>query len=100
MQFVLPLPYEQLLRCSPLVTNYFIKVINAVSNASILITTNQTAFMLNDVRVGDVYLVEVVPSSAVGNGSAASTTISENRERYRMSFLQLLQLAFIFQRYS
>ena len=80
MPCVLPSPYKQLLQCSPLVTDYFITVINAASNAFSLINTNQTAFMLSDVRVGDVYVVEVVPSSALGNGSAVTTTISEKRE--------------------
>ena len=80
MPCVLPLPYKQVLQCSPLVTNYFITVINAVSGALTLNNTNQTAFILNDVRVGDVYVVEIVPSSALGNGSAAATTISEKRE--------------------
>ena len=34
-------------------------------------------YTLNDVNVGDVYVIEIVPSSALGNGSAAATTISK-----------------------
>ena len=33
--------------------------------------------MLKDVHLGDEYGIEIVPSSALGNGSATVTTISE-----------------------
>ena len=66
-------------QCVPSVTNYFITVINAISNAIINMTnTNETMYTLNDVRMGDVYVVEIVPSSALGNGSATIITISKS----------------------
>ena len=90
MLCVLPLPYKQVLQCSPLVTNYFITVINAVSNDFSWINTNQTTFTLNDVRDGEVYVVVVVPSSALGSGSAVTTTISEKRnDRCPSKLMQL-----------
>ena len=63
--------------CLVSVTNYFIKVTNTASGAIIsTISTNETMYTLNDVHVGDVYVIEIVPSNTLGNGSA--TTISKS----------------------
>ena len=40
--------------------------------------TNESLYTLNGVHAGDVYVVEIVPSSARGNGSATTITISKS----------------------
>ena len=39
--------------------------------------TNNGVHILEGIRLGNVYVIEIVPSSALGNGSATATTISE-----------------------
>ena len=39
--------------------------------------TNSSAYTLRDVSLGDVYVIEIVPSSTFNNGSATVTTISK-----------------------
>ena len=66
-------------RCLPLVTNYFIRVISTAFGAIINMTfTNETMYTLNGARMGDVYVIEIVPSSALGNGSATTISISKS----------------------
>ena len=68
-----------MLQCLAPVTNYFITVTNSISGAVIYMTsTNETVYTLNGLPMGDVYVVEIVPSSGLGNGSAATTTISKS----------------------
>ena len=38
---------------------------------------NSGAYTLSDVHLGDVYIIVLVPSSTVGNGSATITDIGE-----------------------
>ena len=38
---------------------------------------NTGAYMLNDVDLGETYVIEIIPSNTLGNGSATTTTISK-----------------------
>ena len=58
--------------CQPLVNHVFI----TINNVDWTITNNGS-YTLPDVRVGDVYVIEIVPSGALGNGSATVTSIGE-----------------------
>ena len=44
-----------------------------------LTKTNETEFMLNHVHLGEEHVIEIVPSSTLGNGSATTTPISESQ---------------------
>ena len=66
-------------QCLPSATNYFITVINSIFGAIIDMTnTNKNMYTLNDIGVGDVYVIEIVASSALGNGSVTTITISKS----------------------
>ena len=61
------------------VTSYFIVVTNAIPGTIINMTnTNETMYTLNNVGVGDVYVIEIVPSSALGNESVTTISISKS----------------------
>ena len=69
-----------MLQCLAPVTKYFITVTNSISGVVINMTcTNETMYTLNGLRMGDVYVVEIVPSNALGNGSATKTHISKSQ---------------------
>ena len=75
-----------MLQCQAPVTNYFITVSNSISGSIIsMANTNETMYTLNGVRGGDVYVVEIVPSNAVGNGSATTTNISNSQTSHTKS---------------
>ena len=75
-----------MLQCQAPVTNYFITVTDSISSAVIDMTrTNETMYALNGLRSGDVYVVEIVPNNALGNGSDTKTNISNSKNSHTKS---------------
>ena len=58
-------------------TNYLIAINKIQSNTFSYINTSETILVLNNVHLEDVYVIEIVPSNVVGNGSATTTSVSE-----------------------